>query len=160
MTFEQAIENDVSRIRTSLLNAAYQNVATAESCTAGLVAYGLTSIAGSSDYFKQGWVVYATVSKHTELCLPRHIEVYGAECAEHLAMSAKAKAGTDWGIGVTGKADPGNGIMWWAIAYPDNTVKWDCVKCTEQDRNAIRAEFATKIIGGFRKMVEQVNKGE
>lgn len=149
MTFELAIESDVTRIKEILLERK-ETVATAESCTSGLLAYGLTSIAGSSDYFKQGWVVYQTLSKRTELCLPKGIEIYSPECAKHLAIACKTKAGTEYGIGVTGKADPYNGIVWFSVSHPaSNTPNWT-VRKYQGDRNQIRTKVAADIIRYFK----------
>ena len=116
--FEDQIEPTIQSIKSRLISRK-QTIATAESCTSGLLAYCLTSVSGSSEYFKQGWVVYHPDSKYSELCLPRHIDIYSEECAIHLAKAAKAKAGTDWSIGITGNVEPG-GKIWYAIAYPDS----------------------------------------
>jgi PncC family amidohydrolase len=122
-------------------------VATAESCTAGLVAYGLTSIAGSSDYFKQGWVVYQTESKRTEFALPHKVEVYSEGCAEHLAQSCMLRSGADFGIGVTGKADDGLGCVWFAVASRRGMGRR--VRTYTGTRNLIRKQAALDIIKYF-----------
>ena len=49
------------------LRAAGLSIATAESCTGGLLAKCLTDIAGSSDYFERGWVTYSNAAKQSEL---------------------------------------------------------------------------------------------
>jgi nicotinamide-nucleotide amidase len=88
-------------------------VATAESCTGGLMAGRLTDLAGSSAYVLGGLVVYSNEAK-AELAGvdPGLIEAHGAvspEVAVALAAGARARLGTDIGIGITGIAGPGGG---------------------------------------------------
>jgi nicotinamide-nucleotide amidase len=90
-----------------------QTVATAESCTGGLLAARLTERAGSSAYVLGGLVVYSNEAK-SELAGvdPGLIERVGAvsvEVAEALADGARARLGADYGIGITGIAGPGGG---------------------------------------------------
>jgi nicotinamide-nucleotide amidase len=88
-------------------------VASAESCTGGLVAARLTSVPGSSDVFRGGVVAYANEVKVAEAGVPEELLAsYGAvsaEVAEALAAGARARLGADVGIGVTGVAGPGGG---------------------------------------------------
>jgi nicotinamide-nucleotide amidase len=88
-------------------------IATAESCTAGLVAARLTDIAGSSDVVLGGVVAYANEVKHALLGVPgalleRHGAV-SAECAEAMARGALAATGATVAISTTGIAGPGGG---------------------------------------------------
>ena len=88
-------------------------IATAESCTAGLVAARLTDIAGSSDVVLGGIVAYANDVKHALLGVPgalleRHGAV-SAECAEAMARGALAATGATVSISTTGIAGPGGG---------------------------------------------------
>ena len=88
-------------------------IATAESCTAGLVAARLTDIAGSSDVVLGGIVAYANDVKHALLGVPgalleRHGAV-SAECAEAMARGALAATGATLAISTTGIAGPGGG---------------------------------------------------
>jgi nicotinamide-nucleotide amidase len=88
-------------------------IATAESCTAGLVAARLTDIAGSSDVVLGGIVAYANDVKHALLGVPGAVlERYGAvsaECAEAMAHGALAATGATVAISTTGIAGPGGG---------------------------------------------------
>jgi nicotinamide-nucleotide amidase len=88
-------------------------LATAESCTGGLVAARLTDVAGSSDVFVGGIVAYANEVKEQELDVPTEILVrYGAvsaETAEAMAAGVRARLGADIGISVTGVAGPSGG---------------------------------------------------
>jgi nicotinamide-nucleotide amidase len=73
----------------------------------------LTDAAGSSDYFTCGWVTYSNEAKVRELGVDKGlIEKHGAvseEAAGAMAKGAREKAGTGFGIGVTGIAGPGGG---------------------------------------------------
>jgi nicotinamide-nucleotide amidase len=104
-----------------------QTIATAESCTGGLLAARLTEPAGASDYMKGGAVVYSNEAKVTQAGVPAVlIERYGAvsaEVAEALAEGASTELGADVGVGVTGIAGPGGGteekpvgLVWLSVA--------------------------------------------
>jgi len=87
-----------------------KTVATAESCTGGLIGHRLTDISGSSRLYKGGLVVYSNEAKINLLGVPaKIINVHGAvssETAEILAVNVKNKFNTDYGISVTGIAGP------------------------------------------------------
>jgi nicotinamide-nucleotide amidase len=104
-----------------------RTVATAESCTGGLLAARLTEKPGASDYVKGGIVVYENDAKVKQASVPAElIEQYGAvsaEVAEALANGARARLGADVGVGVTGIAGPGGGteekpvgLVWLSVA--------------------------------------------
>jgi nicotinamide-nucleotide amidase len=107
-------------------------IATAESCTAGLVAGRLTDLAGSSAYVLGGVVVYSDEAK-TKLARvrPELIADHGAvstEVARALADGARAVVGTDVGVGITGIAGPGGatpgkpvGTVCFSVAGPDGS---------------------------------------
>jgi nicotinamide-nucleotide amidase len=86
-------------------------IATAESCTGGLLAKCLTDIAGSSDYFERGWVTYSNAAKRADLGVaPGLIERHGAvseEVALAMAKGAIRRSGARVAIAVTGIAGPG-----------------------------------------------------
>jgi nicotinamide-nucleotide amidase len=88
-------------------------LATAESCTGGLVAAGLTAIPGSTDVVTGGIVAYANEVKIGELGVPADlIERHGAvsaEVAEAMADGARERLGVDVAVSVTGIAGPGGG---------------------------------------------------
>ncbi|MGQ0429498.1 MAG: CinA family protein [Gammaproteobacteria bacterium] len=95
------------------LRRAGLTIATAESCTGGLVAKYLTDIAGSSDYFERGWVTYSNAAKRGELgvaagILARHGAV--SEAAAHaMARGALRCSSAKVSIAVTGIAGPAGG---------------------------------------------------
>ena len=88
-------------------------VATAESCTGGLVAGALTEIAGSSDVFDRGFITYSNAAKEAMLGVPSSIlERHGAvsrESADAMAAGALAMSNADLAVAVTGIAGPGGG---------------------------------------------------
>jgi nicotinamide-nucleotide amidase len=90
-----------------------RTIATAESCTGGLLAARLTELAGASDYFIGGAVAYSNDVKISQAGVPREvIEEHGAvseAVAQALADGARARLGADVGVGITGVAGPGGG---------------------------------------------------
>jgi nicotinamide-nucleotide amidase len=86
-------------------------IATAESCTGGLVAATLTEIAGSSDVLERGFVTYSNAAKETMLGVGRSIlDRFGAvsrETAEAMAAGALVSAPVDLAVAITGIAGPG-----------------------------------------------------
>jgi nicotinamide-nucleotide amidase len=114
-----------------LLRTRGLTIATAESCTGGLLAARLTDLAGSSDYVLGGLVVYSNEAKVALAGVdPALIERVGAvsrEVAEALADGARAALEADFGVGITGVAGPGGGtpdkpvgLVWLSVAGPDN----------------------------------------
>jgi nicotinamide-nucleotide amidase len=90
-----------------------RRIATAESCTAGLVAARLTDIAGSSEYVAGGVVAYANEAKSELLDVdPALIQTHGAvsePVAEAMARGALHRFGADTAVAITGIAGPGGG---------------------------------------------------
>ena len=105
-----------------LLAAHHATIATAESCTAGLVAERLTRVPGSSAYFLGGVVCYSNELKTAFADVPAEmIEKYGAvsaEVARSLAEGIRRRTGAALGVSVTGVAGPGGGTP----AKPVGTV--------------------------------------
>jgi nicotinamide-nucleotide amidase len=88
-------------------------IATAESCTGGLVAATLTAIAGSSDVVERGFVTYSNQAKHEMLGVPMALIIeFGAvseEVARAMAEGALALSHAAIAVSVTGVAGPGGG---------------------------------------------------
>ncbi len=88
-------------------------LATAESCTGGLVAKAITDIAGSSEYFPGGIVSYSNEAKARLLGVPEdQLEAHGAvsaQVARAMALGALERLGADVALAVTGVAGPGGG---------------------------------------------------
>jgi nicotinamide-nucleotide amidase len=135
------------------------HIATAESCTGGLVAGALTAIAGSSDVVERGFVTYSNEAKSELLGVsPEIIIAHGAVSAETTAAMARgaiAHAPVDLAVSVTGVAGPGGatptkpvGLVLFGLARSDGTCR------TERhlfagDRSAVRQaalEVALKLL--------------
>jgi PncC family amidohydrolase len=88
-------------------------VATAESCTGGLVAHAITEIAGSSAYFRGAFVTYANDVKRDQLGVAQELlDAHGAvsaQVARAMAEGARIRLGADLAVAVTGIAGPGGG---------------------------------------------------
>lgn len=86
-------------------------IATAESCTGGMVAAALTDIAGSSAVFDRGFVTYSNTAKQDMLGVSgQSLEQYGAvsqEVAREMARGALARSEADLAVSITGIAGPG-----------------------------------------------------
>jgi nicotinamide-nucleotide amidase len=110
------IDDELHAAATRLLalcRARGLKIATAESCTGGLVAAALTAIAGSSDVVDCGYVTYSNPAKQTMLGVPattlkRHGAV-SAETAAAMAAGALKNSQADLSVAITGIAGPGGG---------------------------------------------------
>lgn len=94
-----------------LARAAGCRIATAESCTGGLIAGALTDLPGSSDMFDRGLVTYSNTAKESLLGVdPNTIRLFGAvseEVALQMADGALTRSDADMAVAVTGVAGPG-----------------------------------------------------
>jgi nicotinamide-nucleotide amidase len=117
-----------------LAKAAGKTVATAESCTGGLVATRITNVSGSSEIFRYGWVTYANEAKSVELgvsmdLLQKHGAV-SAEVAQAMAEGALQKSCADIAVAVTGIAGPTGGtpekpvgLVYFGLAAKDRETR-------------------------------------
>lgn len=107
-------------------------IATAESCTGGLIASRLTDVPGSSETFLEGLVCYSNEAKSDVLSVPREmIERYGAvseQVAIAMAEGARLRSGADIAISDTGIAGPSGGtaekpvgLVWIGVSTADHT---------------------------------------
>lgn len=106
-----AIETEVEALAETLRGRGWR-LASAESCTGGLIAAVCTSVAGSSDWFERGFVSYSNAAKHESLGVPEAlIAAHGAVSEEVArAMAAGALVHADIAIAVTGIAGPGGAV--------------------------------------------------
>ncbi len=142
------------RIGVCLL-AKSQTVATAESCTGGLIAAAFTDIAGSSAWFGWGVVSYANAAKVGLLGVqPQTLDNYGAvseQTVREMAAGVCRVSGADWGIAVSGIAGPGGGspdkpvgTVWLALAGPDGIETF--VRHFAGDRAAVRQQTVDTVL--------------
>lgn len=110
--FPSELTQLAARVLTNL-GAAGERIATAESCTGGLIAAALTAIAGSSSVVDRGFVTYSNEAKTEMLGVPAElIAAKGAvsrEVALAMAEGALARSDADRAVSVTGIAGPGGG---------------------------------------------------
>lgn len=113
---ECLISDDGSSLEATvvrLLRGKGKKLATAESCTGGLIANRLTNVPGSSEVFTHGWVTYANEAKIDQLHVPADLLItHGAvseEVARAMADGALQESGADYAISVTGIAGPSGG---------------------------------------------------
>jgi nicotinamide-nucleotide amidase len=115
---ELAVSEELRAAATAVLNACRSRglkVATAESCTGGLVAGALTDIAGSSDVLDRGFVTYSNDAKQQMLGVPASVlKEFGEvsrQTAEAMARGALGNANADLAVAITGVAGPGGGSV-------------------------------------------------
>lgn len=118
--------DDLARELLAAARALGWRIATAESCTGGLVSAALTDVAGSSDIFDRGFVTYSNAAKTAMLGVPPGlIRAHGAvsePVARAMAVGALAASDADLAVAVTGVAGPGAsgakpaGTVWFAVA--------------------------------------------
>jgi nicotinamide-nucleotide amidase len=126
-------ERRVEELVLSLAGARGLRIATAESCTGGLVAAKLTSVPGSSESFVGSVVAYADEVKRSELAVPEKLlaehGAVSAEVAAAMAEGARARLDADVAVAVTGIAGPGGGTpdkpvgrVYLSAAGPDGSL--------------------------------------
>ena len=118
-----------------LLRARHFSLATAESCTGGLIGHRLTNEAGSSDYYLGGIIAYANdVKMHQLGVLADTLERYGAVSREtvlEMARGVREALQADIGLAVSGIAGPGGGspgkpvgLVWIGLSMPGCEQAW------------------------------------
>lgn len=119
----------------ALCKARGLRIATAESCTGGLIAGAITAIPGASAIFTHGFVTYANEAKTQMLGVPENIlSTHGAvssEVAAAMAAGARTRAHADYAISTTGIAGPDGGsaekpvgLVWFGLAGPQGVTTY------------------------------------
>jgi nicotinamide-nucleotide amidase len=150
----------------ALLRAKRMSIATAESCTAGLVAMILSDAPGSAELLHGGFVTYTVANKICALGVPAHlIERYGAvsrEVAMALASGALAHCPADLAIAITGVAGPepddrGNpvGLVYFAALHRNHTPLARERQFPNLGRSAIRLAAAREAIAFLTEVAAQ-----
>jgi nicotinamide-nucleotide amidase len=149
---------DVCAALADALRAHGWRMASAESCTGGLVAASCTALAGSSDWFERGWVTYSNLAKTTELGVGGElIDLHGAvseAVARAMAAGALAHSAADCALSITGVAGPGGGsvgkpvgTVWFGWATPQGVFSEQ--RLLTGDRHAIRLSAAGHALRGL-----------
>lgn len=179
---ELMAENEAVRLKQTLGNLVYgvndetlaevvgrslaqagQVLATAESCTGGLLAKLITDVPGASRYFTCGWVTYSNDAKTAELGVPPELlAAHGAvseEVAQAMAQGARRTAGADYAIGITGIAGPEGGseqkpvgLVYIAVDHRGGTKTSRYV--FSRDRCAVRVRAAHTALNMLRAALE------
>lgn len=124
-----------------------QSLATAESCTGGLLGAALTEVPGVSQWYVGGVVSYSNDLKERLVGVPHDLLVeHGAvseSVARAMARGVRERLGADWGVGVTGVAGPGGGtaekpvgLVHWAVAGPAG--EWAARQVFPGSRDVVR----------------------
>jgi nicotinamide-nucleotide amidase len=124
-------------------------LATAESCTGGLIASACTDLAGSSAWFDRGFVTYSNAAKVEQLGVDAALIAQHGAVSEPVALAmasgALAHSAAQCAIAVTGIAGPGGGsaakpvgTVWFAWAWPGGLRAG--MQCFDGDRAAVRAQ--------------------
>ncbi|MCZ4287497.1 CinA family protein [Hoeflea alexandrii] len=116
-------------------------VATAESCTGGLIAGAITDIAGSSTVFDRGFVTYSNQAKQDMLGVREttlaSFGAVSAQVATEMVLGARRRSRADFAVSVTGVAGPGGGsphkpvgLVWMGLSGPGDLtsaveLRWD-----------------------------------
>lgn len=129
------------------LNEKHMTISTAESCTGGMIGACITSVAGASNVYNEGYITYSNDAKERLLGVSHTtLETYGAvseHTAREMADGVRKKANADIGIAVTGIAGPGGGtkekpvgLVYIGVAAKDNVEAHKFI--FSGDRDAVR----------------------
>lgn len=161
-------EETLQNITGQLLKKYGKTLATAESCTGGYLAHLITSISGSSEYFKGSVIAYANEIKERMLGVePETLAKHGAvseETVKQMAEGIRSKFKVDYAVATSGIAGPTGGspekpvgTTWIAIASPSGTIAKKFMLGDHRERNIQRAAISAlsllrkKILEDFEK---------
>ena len=158
-------EQDAARLGHLLRRRGWR-LASAESCTGGLIAAACTALAGSSDWFERGFVTYSNAAKCESLGVPATlIDAHGAvseEVACAMAAGALAHSAAQLAVAVTGIAGPGGavpgkpvGTVWLALAA-EGEAPWAERLQLGGDRAAVRAQTVDIAL---QRLIERAARG-
>lgn len=153
---------DTARDLLALLESRGLTLATAESCTGGLIAAALTAIPGSSAVVTHGFVTYSNEAKRDVLGVPWGVlEGYGAvseSTARRMAQGALRASGAALAVSCTGIAGPGGampgkpvGLVYIGAARPDGTAQV-LRRVFPGDRDAVRAATVAEAFALVREL--------
>jgi PncC family amidohydrolase len=148
---DRPVGNQLEFMIGDLLRLRRLKLATAESCTGGLIGDRITNVPGSSEYYLGGVVAYAYEAKVALLGVRWDtLQVYGAVSREtvlEMARGVRKALSADIAVSVSGIAGPGGGLpnkpvgtTWIGFSAPDG--EWARVYCFDGDRNQNKADSA------------------
>ncbi len=152
-----------------LLRQQKATLATAESCTGGLIGHRITSVSGSSAYYLGGVIAYSNEAKIRELgvdadVLKQHGPV-SEEIARQMADGARARLGADYGLSVTGIAGPTGGtpdrpvgLVYMAVA--DRTRSWARRYIWSGERDVVKTWSSQMALDLLRRRLQGFLKDE
>lgn len=161
--------SDIGALAAALLEACEARglmIATAESCTGGMIVAALTDIAGSSAVVDRGFVTYSNQAKMDMLGVSEEtLEAHGAvsrETALEMAAGALAHSRAQLTLAVTGVAGPGGGsaekpvgLVWFGVARKGMPVEAEFRLFEDKGRDFIRRETVRTALGLGLKAVGQ-----
>ena len=159
-----ALESEVAALGDALRARGWM-LATAESCTGGLIAAACTAVAGSSDWFERGIVSYSNAAKVELLGVPAAlIDAHGAvsaEVARAMAEGALAHSKAQLAVAVTGIAGPGGatpgkpvGTVWLALARRGAPARSELLQLGG-DRTAVREQTVRHALARLRQWADE-----
>jgi len=155
-------DDTLEGVVAAVLTTRGETIATAESCTGGLLAKRLTDMPGSSAYFIQGCITYSNWAKKQLLGVPEELLVkHGAvseQVAEAMAFGCRTKAGSDFALSVTGIAGPGGGqppdkpvgLVWCGMAHAGGVQAKRALLGEHLDRAEIRDRACKTVLNLLR----------
>jgi nicotinamide-nucleotide amidase len=164
------LDEDLQAAATAVLDTCRTRgltLATAESCTGGLVAGALTEIAGSSAVVDRGFVTYSNEAKQQMLGVPADtIKTFGAvsrETAEAMARGALAHADVDLAVAITGIAGPGGGsrdkpvgLVHFACAARDGSLTHAEMRYGDVGRRLVRHKSVLQALAMLQALAEKI----
>lgn len=139
--YAEGDDNSLSRVVVNLLKEKHMTLATAESCTGGLIGKMLTEVSGASDVYKFGFITYSNEAKMALVDVKADtLEKYSAvseETAREMAKGAREKSGADIGISVTGYAGPTGenvGLVYIGISDKNTTEAFRYMQHGDRER--------------------------
>ena len=162
----------LSKALAQVLKANHLCMATAESCTGGLIAASCTQLSGSSVWFERGFVTYSNAAKTELLGVPSSlIETQGAvseEVAKAMALGALAHSKAHFSVAVTGIAGPTGGsvakpvgTVWLAWGWRDSQSAMHCEAMLQQfkgSRSEVRYATAELSLAHLTELVKMRQK--
>jgi len=155
--------NQLSAQVAEILSTTHQTVATAESCTGGLLSHVLTGVSGSSKYFIGGVVAYSNQIKEAVLGVhSATLKNFGAvseTTAREMAEGVRLKFQSDIGLSTTGIAGPTGGtpekpvgLVWIGISTLDKTTAYECH--FDADREGVKILAVDRLL---RVLIEEIS---